>query len=334
MPRLGALSPVAIVCLAVFGCADAQSRSAGAVPVQRMPVSVRSSLDRTAAWVGDPVTYTVEIVCSPGYDIIEDDLARDRLPLEGLEVRAANTTREARDDGAVLHRARFELASYTPERESLRIGPMSIRYYRREADGRIANQLPIGSVEVPAEDIALRSTLPESAGAVIRAVKPPVLLPWFIHLPYPLGLLLVALPLVAMVLGLTAAIARRRPSAQAQGPTAHRPTEYRMALDEIRQLDDAADPEAVRQAFGRLDHLLREFLAEVSIHVKSLTPDEIDSRAGTAGDMTTQRAVAGVLRECERARYAGPRQPPSRDRLAHALNQAEAVVVSAKGQAR
>src|ERR1700730_11308072 len=160
-----------------------------------MPVSGRSSLDRTAAWVGDPVTYTVEIVCSPGYDIIGDDLARDRLPLEGLEVRATNTTREARDDGAVLHRVRCELASYTPERESLRIGPMSIRYYRRQADGRIANQLPIGSVEVPAEDLALRSALPDSSGAVIRAAKPPVFLPWFIHLLYPLGLALVALPL-------------------------------------------------------------------------------------------------------------------------------------------
>lgn len=333
MPRLRAWSPVAIVCLAVVGCADGQSQSGSAAPLQSIPLSVRSSVDRTAAWVGDPVTYTVEIVCSPGYDINEDDLARDRLPLEGLEVRAATTTREAREDGTVLHRARFQLASYTPERESLRIGPMAIPYYRKQADGRV-DRLPVGSVEVPAEDIALRSTVPDSAGAaVIRTSTSPGLLPRSVRVLYPLGLALVALPLLAIAGRLAAAaLARRRPSVQPDGPVAERPTDYRLALDEIRQLHDA-DPQAVRQAFGRLDHLLREFLADMGIDTRSLTPDEIESRAGSAGDVTPHRAAASVLRECERARYAGPNQPPSRDRLAHAVDEATAVV-SANGHAR
>jgi hypothetical protein len=280
------------------------------------------------------VTFTVEIVCAPGYDIIEDDLSRDRLPLEGLEMRAAHTSRQARDDGTVLHRARFQLASYTVDREQLRVGPLSIRYSRRQGDARGANQLPVGSVEVPAENIALRSTLPDSTGAgVIRIPTSPAHLPRVIHLLYPIGLVLMALPLVAGAVALTVA-ARRRPVVQADDQAAQRPTDYRAALNEIRQLRDDADAAAIRLAFGRLDHLVREILGGMSIDARTLTPDEIDAQAGPAGDLTPQRTAAGVLRECERARFAGPKQPPSRDRLAQALDHAEAVVVSAHGGTR
>jgi hypothetical protein len=92
--------------------------------------------------VGDLVTYTIDVVSAPGYDIVEDDLGRDHVPLEGLEVRTAGTTREARDDGAVAYRASCQLVSYTLERERLRIGPMSIRYHRKQRGGRIDGQVP------------------------------------------------------------------------------------------------------------------------------------------------------------------------------------------------
>jgi hypothetical protein len=295
-------------------------------------VTVRSSLDRTAAWVGDPLTYTLEVVCPPGYDIVEGDLARDRLPLEGLDVRAASTTREARDDGAVVYRARVKLASYTPEREGLRIGPMSIRYYRRDANGRINAQMPVGTVAVPGEDIALRSTLPESVGLVLRVARTPTLLPSFTRALYPLGVALMALSLVTVALGLRGTIGRRRTSTRAQDPTSRPSTDYRLALDELRQIEDTANHEALRHAFGRLDHLLREFLAGMNIQARSLTPDEIDSRLGVGGDVTSPRAVAQALRDCERARYGGPSQPPSRELLAHALDQAEKALVPARGE--
>jgi hypothetical protein len=278
------------------------------------------------------VTYTVEVVCSPGYDISEDDLARDRLPLEGLEVRAADTARQAGNDGTVRHVARFQLASYTPDRERLRIGPMSIPYYRRQADGRTVDRLPVGSVEVRAEDIALRSTLPNPGETVIRTPTSPLLLPRLVRLLYPFGIALAVLPVVTIVGAL--AVRAKRASSREEGPEPQRPTDYRQALDEIRQVHDQGDSEAVRQAFARLDHLLREFLADGGMEAQSLTPDELESRGGAAGEMTPQRAVAGVLRECERARYAGPNQPPTPDRLVRALDEAATVIVSARGQAR
>jgi hypothetical protein len=309
----------------VFGCANTQLGSSGAV--QRTPVTVRSSLDRTAIWVGDPVTYTVDVDCLPGYDIIEGDLGRDHLPLEGLEVRTANTAREARDGGAVAYRARFQLSSYTPERERLRIGPMSIRYYRKQPDGRIDDRIPDGVADVPGQDIALHSTLPDSAGLALRSAKTPVLLPPISHLIYPFGLALVALSLIAVALGFSKTIGRRT-STETQDSARRQPTDYQLALNDIRQLSDTANAEALRQAFGRLDHLLREFFAEMNPHARSVTPEEIDAEAGTGGDLTTPRAIARVLRECERARYGGPTQPPSHELLIHTLDQAEAVLVS------
>ena len=320
------LLPVAVLCLAALGCADARSPATGTAPV-----TVRSSVDRTAAWVGDPLTYTLEVVCSPGYDIVQDDLTRDRLPLEGLDVRAASTTRDARNDGVVVYRARFQLASFTPDREGLRIGPLSIRYYRRDADWRINTQLPAGTVAVREEDIALRSTLPESVGLVLRAAKTPTLLPSFTRVVYPLGVGLIALSLVTVAFGLKGTIGRRRTSTQAQGPARRPSTDYRTALEELRRLEDTTNHEALRHAFGRLDHLLREFLGEMNIQARSLTLDEIESRVGVGGDVTPAAAVADVLRDCERVRYGGPSQPHSRELLAHALDRAEKVLVSASG---
>lgn len=330
-------SLVAISCLAALGCAGPQPGSAGTGTVQYTPVSVRSSVDRTAAWVGDRVTYTVELVCLPGYDIVADELARERLPVEGLEVRAASTTRETRDDGAVVYRARFEVASYSPRAERLRIGPVAIRYYRKQEDGSIAAQSPVGTVAIPEEELALHSTLPEAAGLVLRVARAPMLFPSFTraaYLLYPLGVALMALSLVTVALGLKGTLARRRTLIRAQEPTRRPSTEYQMALNEIRQLDDTANPEALSHAFGRLDHLLREVLAEMNIHARSLTPDEIDSSVGVGGDGTAPRAIARVLRDCERVRYGGPSHPPSRELLAHALDRAEEVLVSARGEVR
>ena len=69
-------------------------------------------------------------------------------------------------------------------------------------------------------------------------------------------------------------------------------------------------------------------------HARSATPDEIDAKAGTQDDSTTPRAIAGVLRECERVRYGGPAQSPSHELLIRALDQAEAVLVSGRDPGR
>jgi hypothetical protein len=299
-------------------------------------VAVRSSVDRTTAWVGDLVTYTVELTALPGYDIVEDELARERLPVEAADVRSASTSRETRDDGTVIYRTRFELASYRPQAEQLRIGPLVIRYYRKQEDGTIAAQSPVGTVSVPEEEIVLHSTLTESAGLMLRVGRAPMLLPSFTRAAYAfyaMGFALVALSLVTVALALRGTVSRRRARERAQEPARRPAIEYQATLKDIRQLDHAADPEAVSHAFGRLDQLLRQALSDMNTDARALTPDEIDSLAGN-GDGTAARAIARVLRECERARYGGPSHRSSREQLTHALDRAEELLVSAPGDAR
>ena len=70
----------------------------------RSYVLVHSSLDRSAIWIGDRVTFTVVVECSHGTDILTDDLARDRLQTEELEILGVDQTREDRGSGLLVHR--------------------------------------------------------------------------------------------------------------------------------------------------------------------------------------------------------------------------------------
>jgi hypothetical protein len=289
-------------------------------------VIARSSVDRTAAWVGDSVTYTVEILCSPGYDIVEDDIARERLRLDGLELKATETARDAREDGGVVYQARFQLASYETERDSVRIAPMSVRYFRTEAGGRISDQRPAGTADVAGADIVLRSTLPEPAGVQIRTARAPLRLPASIRLLQPLGLSLVGLSVATLAVALAVAVVRSRTPARPERSEEAPRADYRTALAEIRRQASTADPEVLRRALGQLDHLLRDRLIEDHIPASALTPDEIESCGEAAGEATKRHAITRVLRECERVRFGGPGQPLSHGTIAELLDQTEAIV--------
>jgi hypothetical protein len=323
VPRTAAGWSAATVVLALVACGEVAPRPAGGGR-EGTPVVVRSSVDRTAAWVGDPVTYTVEIVCSPGYDIIEDDISRDRLRLDGLELRTSDTARDVRADGGVLYRARFQVASYTPERDSVHIAPLSVRYF--QSAGGDAGQRPAGTAEVAGADIVVRSTLPESAGVQIRTAKTPLLLPASARLVQPLGLTLLALSIGAVVVALVIPAVRSRPSARPERPDGRSRSDYRAALDEIRRLDGAADPASLLGAFGRLDRILRDRLTDDGIPARALTPDEIDSWSEPAGEGERRRAAVQLLRDCERIRYGGPGQPLSHGTLVELLDRAEPIV--------
>jgi hypothetical protein len=204
---------------------------------------------------------------------------------------------------------------------------MSIRYYRKQADGRINDQAADGVAAVPAQDIVLRSTLPPSAEMVLRSAKPPLLLSSISHLIYPLGLSLIAVSLITVALGFIGTM-KRRARATPRDSARPQPIDYQSVLNTITHGADSGDPEALRRAFAKLEHLLRQCLAETDPQATSLTPEEIDTRASVAGDVTVPSTIARVLRECERARFGGPAQPLSGEQLVQALDQAQTVFVS------
>ena len=52
-------------------------------------IRVRSELSQSAAWVGDPLDFIVEIDMAPGVEIVAEDLMPEKLVLEGLELGQA-----------------------------------------------------------------------------------------------------------------------------------------------------------------------------------------------------------------------------------------------------
>src|SRR5262245_4172979 len=70
-------------------------------------VRITSTVDRTAAWVGDPVTWTVEFTCAPTVDVIADDMTGDKIALSGLEMFGSETERISKSDGTTIVRVKY-----------------------------------------------------------------------------------------------------------------------------------------------------------------------------------------------------------------------------------
>ncbi len=293
------------------------------VHLEAGPLAVRVALSRTAAWVGDLIVYTVEITCPPGTDILADDLGRDRLRLDGLEMVDAAVERTARPDGSVVHRARYTLASYATDVETARIHPLAVRYYVRKAGERAENLRTALEAEIPAVEIPIRSTFP-STRAALRDVRPIRTLPTGVALLRPLAIGAVTLAFVPVVLGIAAAIARARtPRPSARSKRRHR-AQHRDALDQVRVLAASGTEASRLEAFDRLGLLLRAYLADLDVPAPAMTSGEVEgqlSGRGLAGE-----TVGRLLRECDLARYGEPGQVPGAEALDAALETARVVM--------
>ncbi|HEX9366587.1 MAG TPA: hypothetical protein VF921_08165 [Vicinamibacterales bacterium] len=119
------------VVLAVLLAAGAAARIGAAPrPAQAATedVTVKASLDRPAIWVADRLTYTIEIACRNGVDIVIDDLSREKLKLDGLDVAGSDTARRV-EGGVIRYELRYVLTTYRVEAPIRTIAPLRIRYY-------------------------------------------------------------------------------------------------------------------------------------------------------------------------------------------------------------
>ncbi|HKB12588.1 MAG TPA: hypothetical protein VKD69_18125, partial [Vicinamibacterales bacterium] len=150
MTRLAAALAAASV-LVVVARGAAQSRD----------VEVRTSLSKTAVWVADRVTYTITIACSKAVDILADDLAKDKLRVDGLDVVATDWDRTATADDRTIYTFHYDMTTYRVDQPELKIAPLTVRYYMRRAGQRPGDAAPAGEVQIPATVIAFRSALPD-----------------------------------------------------------------------------------------------------------------------------------------------------------------------------
>lgn len=292
----------------------------------RQYVGVESSLDRDAVWIGDRFSYTVYIGCSHGVDILIDDLSRDKLRLEGIDVLGLEETREDRGGGVTAYRFIYRLTTYRPEPATQRIGDMRVRYYVRRPGQRPEDIAPAGEVVVPGAVVAVRSLLPDARDtANFRSDQPPLLRVTAFAILQPLGIGLVIVAVVPAALWIVALVRRLRQRRPRQSVRKLRHDEH-ASLDEVRALDMEADA-GRREAFDRLSVLVRRHLTGTwGVAADGLTPAEIESALSAQGKGEASALAISLLDTCEKARYSRPDELPPRGACLAAIDRAGELI--------
>jgi hypothetical protein len=311
-------------CLAIWSIAGAASPAAQPLPPG--DVTVRTSLDRTAMWVADRVTYTIEITCKRGVDLLADDLSRDKLKTEGLEVIGGETARRSAPDDTTIYQFHYVLTTYRIDLPTLSIAPLTVRYAVKRAGQRLEDAAPAGEAQVPGATLAFRSVLPDDRDlSGIRSEKPPHARPMRFAALQPIGIGLIIVSIVPALLAIAALVRRAR------RPRVRRPArlvrhQERASLEEVRRMD-VDTVEGRRAVFTGLDALVREHLSEVcGVPGASLTPHEVPFALATTRTKVPAELVASVLATCELARYAPPHAIPSAEECRQAVDQVEQVI--------
>jgi hypothetical protein len=293
-----------------------------AVAADSRDIDVRTSLDRTAVWVADRVTYTVVIRCRKGVDILADDLSKDRLRVEGLEILRGDSARATDRDDTTTYTFTYDLTTYRVDVAALTIAPLTVRYYVKRAGQRIGDTAPAGEVQVPAAVIAFRSALPDGQERyAIRDGREPrarrLRYAWL----QPVGLGLVVISIVPAAVAVIAAVRRTRQREKRRSARQVRLDE-RASLEALRALDLSA-PADRREAYSRVNALVRDHVRHVAgLEAAGLTPAEIDAAIASHDQGLPADSIGAVLAACDQARYAPPDALPSIDACRSTIDQA------------
>ncbi len=290
------------------------------------PAAVRTSLDRTAVWIGDPVTYTIEITCQRNVDVLDDDLSKDKLKLDGLDLASVETTRDPGVGDTTIRRFLYHLTSYRVDQPALKIGALSVRYYVKRPGQRLEDAVAAGELQVPGAVIAFRSMLPDNQdGYELRFGRPADARSRWLLLAQPAGIGLVIASIVPVAFWLVA-VARSRRTARRSVRRVQR--EEKGTLEAARSID-VSTAAGRREVYNRIDTLVRHHLRDTfGVAGPSLTPGEVEPALAGRGSRVPVEVVTTLLAACERARYAPADALPSADACRAALDQAGDVLAS------
>jgi hypothetical protein len=307
------------------------TKPADAAAKKPADVVIDASLDRTAVWVADPITYTVKIVCAPGIDVLDDDLSRDKLNLDGLEVTGTEASRDPGPGGTTIRRFRYHLTSYHVDQRALKIAPLSFRYYHTRPGQGIDTGTPAGDAEVPGAVVAFRSMLPEDQETYpLRDGRTSATRPRLLAAVQPVGVGLVVASIVPVLFWMAMLVRERTPRKERRS-SRQMHAEERTTLETVRALDVSA-PDARRDAYTKINSLVRDHLRDVcGIAGPSLTPAEIEpalSALPARARRVPIETVTALLTECDAARYAPPDALPSADACRAAVDQAAQVLAA------
>jgi hypothetical protein len=301
--------------------------SLAAAQTPQPDVTAHAWVDRPAVFVGDRVTYTIELTCKRGVDILTDDLSRDKLKVDGLDVVDAATDRRSASDGSTVYRFDYVLTTYRVDQSTLKIAPLRVRYAVRRAGQRLEDAFPAGDVQVPGATVAFRSLLPdEEEPSAIRSDAPPHARQAVFAALGLIGLGLIIVSAVPALLAVVAVARRARVPRIRRSARAVRHAE-RLSLETVRAME-VETVDGRRAALTQLDGLVRAHLREVcGVPGASLTPADVPVVLGHGRAKLSAELVASVLATCELARYAPPHAMPSAEACREAIDQAGQIVV-------
>ena len=291
------------------------------------PVRAASAVDRTAVWVGDRLTFTVDIVCDRGVDILLDDLAKEKLRVNGLEIIGSDSSATTDAAERTSHTLRYVLTTYRVDTAVLSIEPVVVRYYQRRPGQRLQDMAPAGEVTVPGARVAYRSTLPDSQPAAglrdgrAAAARHPLL-----ARVRSIGLALVVISLAPAVV--IAATALRRRTARTPGQRSAREIrkEKRDTLERLRALEIGTEEER-RRAYDEISAAVRQHVAAAAhVPAPSLTADELDAALTGMRTRVPRETIVPLLAASDTARYGPPAAVPSTETCREALHAAEEIL--------
>jgi hypothetical protein len=324
MTRVVRLLAVAGLLVASFGSASAQPRRRrppepppAPAPVPLPDIRVRSELTQTAAWVGDPVDFVVEIDMAPGVEVVADDLKPEKLTVEGLELGGTTSSIEARADGwrTLRHRYRVTPWDTTPPK---RVGNFVVRFRRPVTTATADGTAPAAELKVTGATLSMRSTLPDDGsanGARDRqsALTGPVWVQWL----RPIGLGFIALGAAPVVLWFAARA--RRPRVTRPRPSSRSLQAQAKGLFDELQIIDTSSVDGRRRAYDRIDHTVRAYLAQAEgVPAQALTAEELRGKLASARRVRGD-AVCDVLAACEHARYSPDDRLPDAGELGETI---------------
>lgn len=300
--------------------------AAPAAFAQPPTVQARAFVDRTAVWVGDRVTYTVEVVCPRGFDVLADDLSKDKLKLDGFDAVGTDSSQTTAPDGSTTHDFRYFLTTFHVDQPALAVEPFSVRYYLSRPGQRAQDAAPAGEVQVPGLTVAFRSTLPDDQDTYpLRDVRAAGTLPWLAVNSRLLGWAIIIISLApAVLVGLTVARGQLRRPERVSARRAK--SDLRALLEELRAMDVGSEAER-RAAYDRISAAVRQHVESVSgVAAPSLTPAELEAALARDGRKLDTAAVVELLTASDSARYAPPDHPSDAQACRDAIARAEAIL--------
>jgi hypothetical protein len=296
-------------------------------PPPSRDVLVKTSLDRTAVWVGDHVTYTIELTCKPGFDVLDEDLSKDHLKLDGLDVVATDVSQQERPDGGRLHEYRYTLTTLHVDQAALKIAPLSVRYFASRPGQRLQEATAAGEVAVPGATIAFRSMLPEAQESYdIRSARGTTVPPRAFAHAEAIGSALVIVSLAPAGFWLVGLVRGRE---RVVKRSAREVRQQEKASIDAAQLLDLSTPEGRRDAYGQMNTIVRDHLRDVcGVAGPALTPSEIEAALGRSGSRVAAEDVVSLLGACDIARYAPLSALPPADACRDALERTAQLVAA------